>query len=159
MYDRTCRIWMLIVFLGNVWGENVLCLFQVVYRKQRQCCVTCGEQGSASLPCGHGLQCDSCSTSTECPLCSKQTLEQPLSWLHHPLGPKLIPPHQVRDSQIPAFYLNRYITVTSRSKWGLRLLLTKHWCGLVFLMIVWKLLSLSSGLIIFPVLWTTSTFY
>ncbi|CAG02571.1 unnamed protein product, partial [Tetraodon nigroviridis] len=43
---------------------------QVVYRKQRQCCVTCGEQGSVSLPCGHGLQCDSCSKSTECPLCS-----------------------------------------------------------------------------------------
>ncbi|TWW81667.1 RING finger protein unkempt -like protein [Takifugu flavidus] len=53
---------------------------QVVYRKQRrQCCVTCGEQGSVSLPCGHGLQCDSCSTATECPLCSEQTLEQPLS--------------------------------------------------------------------------------
>ncbi|XP_012719553.2 RING finger protein unkempt homolog isoform X1 [Fundulus heteroclitus] len=49
---------------------------QVVYRKQRQCCVTCGEQGSASLPCGHGLQCDSCSTSTECPLCPEQTAEQ-----------------------------------------------------------------------------------
>lgn len=52
---------------------------QVVYRKQRQCCVTCGEQGSVSLPCGHGLQCESCSTSTECPLCPEQTLEQQLS--------------------------------------------------------------------------------
>uniref|UniRef100_A0A667Z942 Unk zinc finger n=1 Tax=Myripristis murdjan TaxID=586833 RepID=A0A667Z942_9TELE len=49
---------------------------QVVYRKQRQCCVTCGEQGSVSLPCGHGLQCDSCSTSTECPLCPEQSLDQ-----------------------------------------------------------------------------------
>uniref|UniRef100_A0A673CNK8 Unk zinc finger n=1 Tax=Sphaeramia orbicularis TaxID=375764 RepID=A0A673CNK8_9TELE len=52
---------------------------QVVYRKQRQCCVTCGEQGSISLPCGHGLQCESCSSSTECPLCPEQTLEQQLS--------------------------------------------------------------------------------
>uniref|UniRef100_A0A3Q1F5J6 Unk zinc finger n=1 Tax=Acanthochromis polyacanthus TaxID=80966 RepID=A0A3Q1F5J6_9TELE len=52
---------------------------QVVYRKQRQCCVTCGEQGSVSLPCGHGLQCESCSTSTECPLCPEQTPEQQLS--------------------------------------------------------------------------------
>uniref|UniRef100_A0A3B3BTU5 Unk zinc finger n=1 Tax=Oryzias melastigma TaxID=30732 RepID=A0A3B3BTU5_ORYME len=42
---------------------------QVVYRKQRRCCVTCGEQGSVALPCGHGLQCESCSASTECPLC------------------------------------------------------------------------------------------
>lgn len=124
MYDRRCTIWMILFFEGNVWGENVLCLFQVVYRKQRQCCVTCGEQGSVSLPCGHGLQCDSCSTSTECSLCSEQTLEQPLSWLHHQLGPKLIPPHRVRDSQTPAFHLNRYLTLTPRSKWGLRLLLT-----------------------------------
>uniref|UniRef100_A0A669F9D8 Unk zinc finger n=1 Tax=Oreochromis niloticus TaxID=8128 RepID=A0A669F9D8_ORENI len=52
---------------------------QVVYRKQRQCCVTCGEQGSVSLPCGHGLQCESCSTSTDCPLCPEQSLEQQLS--------------------------------------------------------------------------------
>lgn len=52
---------------------------QVVYRKQRQCCVTCGEQGSVSLPCGHGLQCESCSSSTECPLCPDQTLQQQLS--------------------------------------------------------------------------------
>uniref|UniRef100_A0A3B4WFH6 Unk zinc finger n=1 Tax=Seriola lalandi dorsalis TaxID=1841481 RepID=A0A3B4WFH6_SERLL len=52
---------------------------QVVYRKQRQCCVTCGEPGSVSLPCGHGLQCESCSSSTECPLCPEQTLDQQLS--------------------------------------------------------------------------------
>uniref|UniRef100_A0A4W6FA18 Unk zinc finger n=1 Tax=Lates calcarifer TaxID=8187 RepID=A0A4W6FA18_LATCA len=52
---------------------------QVVYRKQRQCCVTCGEPGSVSLPCGHGLQCESCSSSTECPLCPEQNLEQQLS--------------------------------------------------------------------------------
>uniref|UniRef100_A0A3P8WXR2 Unk zinc finger n=1 Tax=Cynoglossus semilaevis TaxID=244447 RepID=A0A3P8WXR2_CYNSE len=52
---------------------------QVVYRKQRQCCVTCGESGSSSLPCGHGLQCESCSTSPECPLCSEQSLDQQLS--------------------------------------------------------------------------------
>ncbi|XP_075889905.1 RING finger protein unkempt homolog isoform X2 [Nelusetta ayraudi] len=52
---------------------------QVVYRKQRQCCVTCGEQGAVSLSCGHGLQCESCSASTECPLCSEQTVEQQLS--------------------------------------------------------------------------------
>uniref|UniRef100_A0A3B4FFA5 Unk zinc finger n=1 Tax=Pundamilia nyererei TaxID=303518 RepID=A0A3B4FFA5_9CICH len=52
---------------------------QVVYRKQRQCCVTCGEQGSVSLPCGHGLQCEGCSTSTDCPLCPEQSLEQQLS--------------------------------------------------------------------------------
>ncbi|XP_028988996.1 RING finger protein unkempt homolog isoform X1 [Betta splendens] len=52
---------------------------QVVYRKQRQCCVTCGEHGSVTLPCGHGLQCESCSSSTECPLCSEQTLQQQLS--------------------------------------------------------------------------------
>uniref|UniRef100_A0A3Q3EBG1 Unk zinc finger n=1 Tax=Hippocampus comes TaxID=109280 RepID=A0A3Q3EBG1_HIPCM len=49
---------------------------QVVYKKQRQCCVSCGEQGSVSLPCGHGLHCESCSTSTECPRCPEQTLEQ-----------------------------------------------------------------------------------
>uniref|UniRef100_A0A8C8JBB1 C3H1-type domain-containing protein n=1 Tax=Oncorhynchus tshawytscha TaxID=74940 RepID=A0A8C8JBB1_ONCTS len=42
---------------------------KVVYRKQRQCCVLCGGQGSVS-----GLQCDSC--SAECPLCPEQTLEQ-----------------------------------------------------------------------------------
>lgn len=48
---------------------------QVVYR--RQCCVSCGDQGSSSLPCGHGLQCDDCSSSTECPHCSEQqTLDQ-----------------------------------------------------------------------------------
>uniref|UniRef100_A0A3B4UE94 Unk zinc finger n=1 Tax=Seriola dumerili TaxID=41447 RepID=A0A3B4UE94_SERDU len=52
---------------------------QVVYRKQRQCCVTCGEPGSVSLPCGHGLQCETCSSSTECPLCPEQTLDQQLS--------------------------------------------------------------------------------
>uniref|UniRef100_A0A673XR74 Unk zinc finger n=1 Tax=Salmo trutta TaxID=8032 RepID=A0A673XR74_SALTR len=47
---------------------------QVVYRKQRQCCVMCGGQGSVSQPCRHGLQCDSC--SAECPLCPEQTLHQ-----------------------------------------------------------------------------------
>ncbi|RVE59232.1 hypothetical protein OJAV_G00186250 [Oryzias javanicus] len=52
---------------------------QVVYRKQRRCCVTCGEQGSVALPCGHGLQCESCSASTECPLCPEQTPEPQLS--------------------------------------------------------------------------------
>ncbi|KAL0984054.1 hypothetical protein UPYG_G00136490 [Umbra pygmaea] len=45
---------------------------QVVYRKQHQCCVTCGEQGSTSLPCGHGSQCDGCTSTTECPLCPQQ---------------------------------------------------------------------------------------
>ncbi|XP_077358557.1 RING finger protein unkempt homolog isoform X1 [Festucalex cinctus] len=49
---------------------------QVLYKKQRQSCVSCGEQGSVSLPCGHGLHCESCSTSAECPLCPEQTLEQ-----------------------------------------------------------------------------------
>ncbi|XP_038830824.1 RING finger protein unkempt homolog [Salvelinus namaycush] len=49
---------------------------QVVYRKQCQCCVTCGEQGSVSLPCGHGLLCNSCTSSTECPLCPEQNLDQ-----------------------------------------------------------------------------------
>ncbi|XP_061665759.1 RING finger protein unkempt homolog isoform X2 [Syngnathoides biaculeatus] len=49
---------------------------QVVYKKQRHCCVSCGEQGSVSLPCGHGLHCEGCSTSTECPLCPEQTMEQ-----------------------------------------------------------------------------------
>jgi len=49
---------------------------QVVYRKQRQCCVSCGDQGAVSLPCGHGLQCDGCSASAKCPLCSKETLDQ-----------------------------------------------------------------------------------
>ncbi|KAF3853072.1 hypothetical protein F7725_013760 [Dissostichus mawsoni] len=52
---------------------------QVVYRKQRQCCVTCGDPGSVSLICGHGLQCESCSSSTECPLCPEQTQDQQLS--------------------------------------------------------------------------------
>uniref|UniRef100_A0A3B5KXS7 Unk zinc finger n=1 Tax=Xiphophorus couchianus TaxID=32473 RepID=A0A3B5KXS7_9TELE len=59
---------------GNTASRPRVC--QVVYRKQRQCCVTCGEQGSASLPCGHGLQCESC---TECLLCPEQTAEQQLS--------------------------------------------------------------------------------
>ncbi|XP_057682268.1 RING finger protein unkempt homolog isoform X2 [Corythoichthys intestinalis] len=49
---------------------------QAMYKKQKQCCVSCGEQGSVSLSCGHGLRCESCSTSTECPLCSEPTLEQ-----------------------------------------------------------------------------------
>ncbi|XP_037547123.1 RING finger protein unkempt homolog [Nematolebias whitei] len=52
---------------------------QVVYRKQRRCCVTCGEPGSVSLPCGHGLQCDGCSASTKCPLCPEQTPKLQLS--------------------------------------------------------------------------------
>lgn len=81
---------------------------KVVYRKQRQCCVTCGEQGSVSLPCGHGLQCDSCSTSTECPLCPEQTLEQQLSWPYHQLGPPQIPDQSVLIAQKPALDLNRH---------------------------------------------------
>ncbi|KAJ3608075.1 hypothetical protein NHX12_025125 [Muraenolepis orangiensis] len=52
---------------------------QVVYRKQRQCCVSCGGPGALSLSCGHGLQCDSCSASGECPLCPEQTPDQQLS--------------------------------------------------------------------------------
>uniref|UniRef100_A0A3Q0T060 Unk zinc finger n=1 Tax=Amphilophus citrinellus TaxID=61819 RepID=A0A3Q0T060_AMPCI len=66
--------------LHQLQCKHVTLVFtKVVYRKQRQCCVTCGEQGSVSLPCGHGLQCESCSTSTECPLCPEQSLEQQLS--------------------------------------------------------------------------------
>ncbi|CAL8282642.1 unnamed protein product [Merluccius merluccius] len=49
---------------------------QVVYRKQRQCCVSCGDQGAVSMPCAHGLQCDGCSGSAQCPLCPEQTLDQ-----------------------------------------------------------------------------------
>ncbi|XP_046887647.1 LOW QUALITY PROTEIN: RING finger protein unkempt homolog [Hypomesus transpacificus] len=45
---------------------------QVVYRKQGLSCVACGEQGSVTLPCGHGLHCDAC-FSRGCPLCSDQT--------------------------------------------------------------------------------------
>ncbi|KAM6951473.1 RING finger protein unkempt homolog [Aplochiton taeniatus] len=52
---------------------------QVVYRKQRQCCVSCGEQASVSLSCGHGLQCDGCSSSSKCPLCQDQTPVQQFS--------------------------------------------------------------------------------
>uniref|UniRef100_A0A665VBH5 C3H1-type domain-containing protein n=1 Tax=Echeneis naucrates TaxID=173247 RepID=A0A665VBH5_ECHNA len=48
---------------------------QVVYRKQRQCCVTCGKPGSVSLSCGHGLQCENCSTSTD-PVGLAQTTNQ-----------------------------------------------------------------------------------
>ncbi|KAG7261747.1 hypothetical protein CRUP_021356 [Coryphaenoides rupestris] len=51
-------------------------LESVVYRKQRQCCVSCGDQGAVSLPCGHGLQCDGCSASAKCPLCPEETLDQ-----------------------------------------------------------------------------------
>lgn len=49
---------------------------QVVYRKQRQSCVSCGGPGSLSLPCGHGLQCDGCSSSSQCPLCPEHKPEQ-----------------------------------------------------------------------------------
>lgn len=49
---------------------------QVVYRKQRQSCVSCGGPGSLSLPCGHGLQCEGCSSSSQCPLCPEHKQEQ-----------------------------------------------------------------------------------
>uniref|UniRef100_A0A8C6WH13 Unk zinc finger n=1 Tax=Neogobius melanostomus TaxID=47308 RepID=A0A8C6WH13_9GOBI len=49
---------------------------QVVYRKQRQSCVSCGGPGSLSLPCGHGLQCEGCSASAQCPLCPEHKQEQ-----------------------------------------------------------------------------------
>ncbi|CAB1338176.1 unnamed protein product [Coregonus sp. 'balchen'] len=61
----------------SLQAQLCTCLHTVVYRKQCQCCVTCGEQGSVSLPCGHGLLCDSCTSSTECPLCPEQTLDHP----------------------------------------------------------------------------------
>uniref|UniRef100_A0AAY3ZXR8 C3H1-type domain-containing protein n=1 Tax=Denticeps clupeoides TaxID=299321 RepID=A0AAY3ZXR8_9TELE len=43
---------------------------QAVFRKQRMYCVSCGELGSVTLPCQHGLQCEACAGSQECPLCS-----------------------------------------------------------------------------------------
>ncbi|KAL2101845.1 hypothetical protein ACEWY4_003606 [Coilia grayii] len=49
---------------------------QAVYRKQRVFCVSCGEAGSVSLPCQHGLQCDACASSRECPLCTEQHTHQ-----------------------------------------------------------------------------------
>ncbi|KAJ8334075.1 hypothetical protein SKAU_G00397140 [Synaphobranchus kaupii] len=52
---------------------------QAVFRKQRLCCVVCGELGSVSLPCQHGLLCEGCAGSSECPLCTEhqQTLGLP----------------------------------------------------------------------------------
>ncbi|TRY60315.1 hypothetical protein DNTS_013650 [Danionella cerebrum] len=44
---------------------------QAVFRKQRLYCVSCDELGSVTLPCQHGLHCERCATSTECPLCSE----------------------------------------------------------------------------------------
>ncbi|XP_026879047.2 RING finger protein unkempt homolog [Electrophorus electricus] len=43
---------------------------QAVYRKQRLCCVSCEELGSVALPCQHGVCCERCATSAECPVCS-----------------------------------------------------------------------------------------
>uniref|UniRef100_A0A673JVL0 RING finger protein unkempt homolog n=1 Tax=Sinocyclocheilus rhinocerous TaxID=307959 RepID=A0A673JVL0_9TELE len=48
---------------------------QAVFRKQRLYCVSCDEMGSVTLPCQHGLHCERCAASTECPLCTEhQTL-------------------------------------------------------------------------------------
>lgn len=44
---------------------------QAVFRKQRLYCVSCDELGSVTLPCQHGLHCERCATSTECPLCTE----------------------------------------------------------------------------------------
>ncbi|XP_049320268.1 RING finger protein unkempt homolog [Astyanax mexicanus] len=44
---------------------------QAVYRKQRLCCVSCEELGSVALPCQHGVCCERCAGSAECPVCSK----------------------------------------------------------------------------------------
>ncbi|XP_062388370.1 RING finger protein unkempt homolog isoform X1 [Sardina pilchardus] len=49
---------------------------QAVYRKQRVLCVSCGEAGTVSLPCQHGLHCDACAGSRECPLCAEQQQQQ-----------------------------------------------------------------------------------
>uniref|UniRef100_A0A8C1FED1 Unk zinc finger n=1 Tax=Cyprinus carpio carpio TaxID=630221 RepID=A0A8C1FED1_CYPCA len=49
---------------------------QAVFRNQRLYCVSCDEMGSVTLPCQHGLHCERCAASTECPLCTEhqQTL-------------------------------------------------------------------------------------
>lgn len=54
---------------------------QVVFRKQRLNCISCDEMGSVPLPCQHGLHCDRCAASTECPLCTdhQQNLNIPQS--------------------------------------------------------------------------------
>uniref|UniRef100_A0A8C2PYI8 Unk zinc finger n=1 Tax=Cyprinus carpio TaxID=7962 RepID=A0A8C2PYI8_CYPCA len=44
---------------------------QAVFRKQRLYCVSCDEMGSVTLPCQHGLHCERCAASTECPLCTE----------------------------------------------------------------------------------------
>ncbi|XP_018617116.2 RING finger protein unkempt homolog [Scleropages formosus] len=44
---------------------------QVVLRKQRLCCVVCGELGSVTMACQHGLVCEGCAGSAECPTCSE----------------------------------------------------------------------------------------
>ncbi|XP_030631114.1 RING finger protein unkempt homolog [Chanos chanos] len=44
---------------------------QAVFRKQHLCCVSCDEVGSVTLPCQHGLQCERCAGSSECPLCTE----------------------------------------------------------------------------------------
>ncbi|XP_063075575.1 RING finger protein unkempt homolog [Engraulis encrasicolus] len=45
---------------------------QALYRKQRVLCVCCGEAASVSMACQHGLQCEGCAASRECPLCSAE---------------------------------------------------------------------------------------
>ncbi|KAM9461932.1 RING finger protein unkempt homolog isoform 1-T1 [Clarias gariepinus] len=54
---------------------------QAVYRKQRLCCVSCEELGSVTLPCQHGVCCERCAASAECPMCSEhqQNLNIPQS--------------------------------------------------------------------------------
>ncbi|KAL7856689.1 hypothetical protein SRHO_G00155880 [Serrasalmus rhombeus] len=54
---------------------------QAVYRKQRLCCVSCEELGSVALPCQHGVCCERCVASVECPVCSEhqQSLNLPQS--------------------------------------------------------------------------------
>ncbi|XP_048869247.1 RING finger protein unkempt homolog isoform X2 [Brienomyrus brachyistius] len=44
---------------------------QAVFRKQRLCCAICGELGSVTLPCQHGLLCEGCASSSECPACAE----------------------------------------------------------------------------------------
>nr|XP_023692642.1 RING finger protein unkempt homolog isoform X2 [Paramormyrops kingsleyae] len=44
---------------------------QAVFRKQRLCCAVCGELGSVTLPCQHGLLCEGCASSSECPACAE----------------------------------------------------------------------------------------
>ncbi|XP_051959554.1 RING finger protein unkempt homolog isoform X1 [Xyrauchen texanus] len=44
---------------------------QAVFRKQRLYCISCDKMGSLTLPCQHGLHCERCAASTECPLCTE----------------------------------------------------------------------------------------